>query len=86
MKEMSWCIIWKMGVPSLIKRIENGDRAGCHQIILHEPYILVPCLEQNIIRLFDKENGYIPAGEILFPKAPVPGMACLTEHILNYTW
>ena len=60
------------GVPSLIKRIENGDRAGCHQIILHEPYILVPCLEQNIIRLFDKENGYIPAGEILFPKGSGP--------------
>ena len=60
------------GVPSLIKRIENGDRAGCHQIILHEPYILVPCLEQNKIRLFDKENGYIPAGEILFPKGSGP--------------
>jgi len=60
------------GVPTLIKRIENGDRAGCHQIILHEPYILVPCLEQNKIRLFDKENGYIPAGEILFPKGSGP--------------
>ena len=60
------------GVPSLIKRIENGDRAGCHQIILHEPYILVPCLEQNKIRLFDKENGYNPAGEILFPKGSGP--------------
>lgn len=60
------------GVPSLIKRIENGNKAGCHQIILHEPYILVPCLEQNVIRLFDKENGYNPAGEIIFPNGSGP--------------
>lgn len=57
----------KEGKSSLVKRIENGHGAGCHQIILHEKYIMVPCLEQNKIRLFDTLNDYQPAGDINFP-------------------
>lgn len=60
------------GVPSLIKRIENGNKAGCHQTLLHESYLCVPCLEQNRIRLFDTEHDYIPAGEIKFPEGCGP--------------
>lgn len=60
------------GVPSLVKRIENGEKAGCHQILLHESYLFVPCLEQNRIRLFDTEHDYTPAGEITFPAGSGP--------------
>lgn len=62
----------EQGKPSLIKRIENGEKAGCHQILLHENYLLVPCLEQNRIRLFDTENEYCLAGDILFPEGSGP--------------
>lgn len=62
----------KKGMPSLIKRIENGDKAGCHQILLHESHLMVPCLEQNRIRLFDIQHDYIPAGEIIFPDGTGP--------------
>ncbi len=58
--------------PVLIKRIENGSRAGCHQILLHGSWLLVPCLEQNRIRLFDTANGFAPAGEIPFPPGAGP--------------
>ncbi|MCC8025784.1 MAG: lactonase family protein [Clostridium sp.] len=60
------------GKPSLLKRIENGEGAGCHQILLHERWLLVPCLEQNRVRLFDRAHGYGPAGEIVFPEGTGP--------------
>lgn len=62
----------KDGKPSVIKRIENGEGAGCHQILLHESYLMVPCLMQHRIRLFDIEYEYAPAGEITFPKGSGP--------------
>ena len=60
------------GKPSLVKRIENGAGAGCHQIMLHEKYLMIPCLEQNRIRLFDMEADFTPAGEIPFPEGSGP--------------
>lgn len=60
------------GKPSLVMRIENGARAGCHQILLHEAYFLVPCLEQNRIRMFDREDGYRPADDLVFPEGSGP--------------
>ena len=60
------------GKPSLIKRIENGTGAGCHQILTHRELLMVPCLEQNRIRLFDLAHDFAPAGEILFPDGSGP--------------
>ncbi|MEW4413424.1 beta-propeller fold lactonase family protein [Clostridium sp. AN503] len=60
------------GKPSLVKRIENGERAGCHQILLHEGDLMVPCLEQDRIRIFDRKRGFEPAGEIRFPEGSGP--------------
>lgn len=60
------------GKLSVIKRIENGEGAGCHQILLHESYLMVPCLMQHRIRLFDIEHEYAPAGELTFPKGSGP--------------
>lgn len=59
-------------VPTIIKRIENGVEAGCHQILLHETYLLVPCLVQHRIRVFDMAHDFCPAGEILFPEGTGP--------------
>lgn len=60
------------GIPSLIKRIENGTGAGCHQILLHGNLLMVPCLTQDRIRLFDTLQGFVPAGEIGFPEGSGP--------------
>lgn len=60
------------GIPSLIKRIENGAGAGCHQILVHGNLLMVPCLTQNRIRLFDTLQGFAPAGEIGFPEGSGP--------------
>lgn len=58
--------------PHVVKRIENGTKAGCHQILLHDQYMLVPCLEQNRIRIFDRTQGFSETGEILFPDGSGP--------------
>ena len=60
------------GKPSVVKRIENGEGAGCHQILLHDSCVMVPCLTQDRIRLFSKEQKFVPAGEIHFPKGSGP--------------
>lgn len=60
------------GVPTIIKRIENGVEAGCHQILLHETFLLVPCLQQHRIRIFDMAHDFCPAGEITFPEGTGP--------------
>ncbi len=62
----------KDGKTSVEKRIENGEEAGCHQILLHDTYLMVPCLIQNKIRLFDRQNGFLPMGEICFPEGTGP--------------
>lgn len=62
----------KAGKPELMKRIENGKGAGCHQIMLHGSWLLVPCLVQDRVRLFDREHGFEPAGEITFPEGTGP--------------
>lgn len=58
--------------PSLIKRIENGEEAGCHQILLHGSDLLVPCLVRDRIRFFDREHEYALSKELIFPKGTGP--------------
>jgi len=62
----------KTGQPVLVKRIECGTGAGCHQILLHGDYLMVPCLTQHKIRLFDRTHDFSPAGEISFPEGSGP--------------
>ena len=57
--------------PVLEHRVAIAPEAGCHQILLHGRLLLVPCLLQDRIALFDRERGCAPAGEI--PFAPGTG-------------
>lgn len=56
----------------LVKRIECGKGAGSHQILLHGDYLMVPCLTQHKIRIYDKTAGFNPAGELCFPEGSGP--------------
>lgn len=72
--------------PLLVKRIENGEGAGCHQILLHDTFLMVPCLEQNRIRLFDMNQGFNTAGQIIFPVGSGPRHAVFNNtHTKLYT-
>lgn len=39
-----------------IKRLELGLSAGCHQIVFHQSCIMIPCLHQDRIVIYDQEN------------------------------
>lgn len=58
--------------PKLVKRIDIGPKAGCHQILFHGPYMLVPCLLLDAVKVYDCRDGFSPAGELKFPKGTGP--------------
>lgn len=59
-------------VLELEKRLSFGAGAGCHQVLVSGDQLLVPCLEQDRICLFDLKAGVEPAGELSFPKGSGP--------------
>lgn len=67
-------LIYRKAPEGLVlhKKIEIAPMAGCHQILFHDHYLLVPCLELDEIRIFDREFDYQPAGKIVFPKGSGP--------------
>lgn len=56
----------------LTKKILTAPKAGCHQILLHGPLMLVPCLTQNRILCFDRTKDFEKTGELLFPEKSGP--------------
>lgn len=56
----------------LYKRISIRDKAGCHQVILHENEMLVPCLIMDTIRIYDRSKDFAFVKEISFPKGSGP--------------
>ncbi|WP_308753980.1 beta-propeller fold lactonase family protein [uncultured Anaerotruncus sp.] len=57
--------------PLLEERIEISPGAGCHQVLARGALLLVPCMNLDEIRLFDRES-LAPAGSIPFPKGSGP--------------
>lgn len=57
---------------SVLKRLELGNEAGCHQILLHDDYLMVPCLQQHKIRIFDRTANYAEVATIVFPHGSGP--------------
>lgn len=58
--------------PRLLKRIDIEPKAGCHQILFHGPYMLVPCLLLDSVKVYDCAHDFSPAGELAFPKGTGP--------------
>lgn len=57
--------------PTLAHTITIAPKAGCHQVLLHENRLLVPCMELDQIRVFSAED-YAPHGTIPFPTGSGP--------------
>lgn len=60
------------GKLHLVRRLFLGEESGCHQVIFHGRWLLVPCLKRDRVLLFDRENGYASAGELAFPAGTGP--------------
>ena len=57
--------------PVLEHMISIAPEAGCHQVLLHNELLLVPCMELDEIRLFSAKD-YAPQGAIAFPAGSGP--------------
>lgn len=55
----------------LKKRIKIAPKAGCHQILFYKDKILVPCMNLDKIKIFDK-NLFTEEGELSFPTQSGP--------------
>lgn len=58
--------------PRLIRRIDISPGAGCHQVLFHDHYMLVPCLLLDFIRIFDCDRDFQPVGEFRFDPGSGP--------------
>lgn len=61
----------------LVKSIKIKDKAGCHQVIIHEDYFFVPCLFLDKVLVYDK--GYNLINVIDFPEASGPRHGVIYE-------
>lgn len=56
----------------LEKRILIGEGAGCHQVLFSGKRMLVPCMELDEIRMFDRDGDFAEAGRIRLPEGSGP--------------
>ena len=56
----------------LVKRIDIMPKAGCHQVITHGNYIIVPCLLLDELRIFDAHSDFELVKTISFTKGTGP--------------
>ena len=69
----------------LIKRIYIQEAAGCHQVLLQENYLLVPCLLLDAIYVFDRRKDFACVHILPFPahSGPRHGGRFLLESICH---
>lgn len=56
----------------LEKRILIGEGAGCHQVLFSGRRMLVPCMELDEVRAFEREGAFAEAGRIRLPEGSGP--------------
>lgn len=66
------------GMLHLRHKIELGEEAGCHQVLVHGDELYIPCLCQDRIAVFDK-NTYVECGTIVFPEGTGPRHGVFTK-------
>ncbi len=69
----------KDGRLSPAHRLFVGEESGCHQVIFHGRWLLVPCLRRDKVLLFDREAGFRPAGALEFPAGTGPRHGVFTR-------
>lgn len=57
---------------SLLRRIETGAHAGCHQLLLHGRFLIAICLLRDEVLLYDRTREYALVGTLSFPKGTGP--------------
>lgn len=56
----------------MVKGIEMGCKAGCHQILFYSHYMLVPCLLLDAVKIFDCHKDFALVSQLGFHKGTGP--------------
>ncbi|WP_196593118.1 lactonase family protein [Pectinatus sottacetonis] len=56
----------------LVKRLEMGHEAGCHQVAFCDNFIFVPCLNLDCVNIYDITNDFKLYKSITLPKGTGP--------------
>ena len=64
---------------SLAHRLYVEDESGCHQVIFHGRWLLVPCLRRDQVLLFDREEEFRQVGVLEFPAGTGPRHGVFTK-------
>ena len=56
----------------LYKTIHIQEKAGCHQVLLQDRYMFVPCLLLDTIKIYDRNADFTLVKELPFPKGSGP--------------
>lgn len=56
----------------LEKRILIGEGAGCHQVLFSGRRMLVPCMELDEVRVFERDGAFAEVGRIRLPEGCGP--------------
>ena len=69
----------------LVRRIFLGEESGCHQVLFHQRWLLIPCLKRDKVFIFEYDGGCQPAGELTFPAGTGPRHGVFTaDHTRFY--
>ena len=60
------------GRLKLVRQLFIAEESGCHQVMFHGRWMLVPCLKLDKVCIFDTENGFAPAGTLEFAPGTGP--------------
>ena len=55
-----------------VKKILIAPKAGCHQILFHSHYMMVPCLLLDKVMVFDRHMDFALVSELAFPTGTGP--------------
>ena len=61
----------------VIRTVEIREKAGCHQVIVTDDRILVPCLFLDAVKVFDHDLNELP--QITFPDGTGPRHGIMTK-------
>lgn len=64
--------------------IRLGAESGCHQVLFHGRWLLVPCLCRNCVLILDSESDFTQAGELCFPAGTGPRHGVFTRDHTHF--
>lgn len=68
----------------LVEKIDIQHKAGCHQVVIYQNYLIVPCLLLDEIRIFDMTKNYTLVKTLTFPTGTGPRHGVFNKDFTHF--